>query len=558
MNKKKLRFTSILAYFALSLMVVFSLSGCGNSSSRSDDSSEELTSVNPSGIWLGTQTVLEKDADGNVVSDAFDMKTFIYDGRFYGISEGANIVFSGTYEMGSGGRMIVDGSENGNQSYKMYTISEGGTSWVNGIAVLNFIEKESFTGRFQNDAYQEGEMQARYSSLYEKGATLDSLTGDYSIDNMSITLDGNGIISGIKNSCNIIGEISVPDEDINIYKLDYTLSGDDCADKGGHYSGLGIVALDNNGVPYFFGLSNNDDNTRMDAIYLPLVDTPLSFKVAQIDNTISDLIGLHSGQKVSEKIKIFVDPDNWPSLVTEAMANLINPVQLWDKSEIENNGTDATNQEIMSMSDVVHFSTRKPALGREGEEISLENVNFTNADFNGMTFQLVTNYPENQETYIELKNMIFDGANMKNVRFASNQPIFHSYFENTNLEGSNITQGNWSPYIYNEDLARHYVPYADRPDISSDEYADSVNDFSGAWWDDGHRCGLDIGIYTSGRCTVNLLDSGLSYEEWKDGKWEAEKIVENIVANVEDLTDSGVELIKDTGSYFKGAISSLW
>lgn len=554
MNKKISRFTSILTYFTLSLMVVFALSGCSNSSPNT----EESASVNPAGIWLGTQTVLEKDADGNVLSDAFDMKAFIYDGHFYGLSEGANIIFSGTYEMGSNGRMIVDGSETGNQTYKMYTISEQGTSWVDGIAVLNFTEKESFFGRFQNDAYQEGEMQARYSSLYEKGASLDSLVGDYATDSMSIILDGSGTFQGSKNSCSISGEISVPDDQINIYKLDYTLSGDGCADKAGHYSGLGIIALDANSGSYFLGLSNNDDDTRMDALYLPQVETPLSFTVAQIDNALSDFIGLHSGQKISEKMTAFVDPDNWPNLVSKAMANLLNPVIWYDKSTIQDSGTDATNQEILSMSDVVSFSTRKPAPEREGEELSLENVDFTNSDFNSISFTTVIADSENSEIYTELRDMIFDGANMENVHFATNQPIFCCYLENTNLEGSNISDVNLSPFVYDDDFIPQYVPYSERPATSDDEYTPSYNDYSGAWWEDGHRCGLDLGLARSGKCTINLLDSGLTYAEWKDGKWEAEKIAENIASEVEDLAEGGVELVKDIGSYFMSFDAFQW
>ena len=375
------------------------------------------------------------------------------------------------------------------------------------------------------------------------------------------TIDRSGHISGSKNSCDISGEISVPDENINIYQLEYTLSGATCADKSGAYSGLGIIALDENSHPYFLGLSKNSDDTRMDGVYLPLDDTPISFTVAQLDNSVSDFIGLQNGQKISEKMKAFVDLDNWPNLVPEAMANLLNPVLLVDKLIIKNDGTDATNQEINSMSDVVDYSTQKPAPVRYGSEFSLEYVDFTGSDFNGIRFKPViddsTN--ENPEIYTELRNMIFDGADMENVRFASNQPIFYSYFENTNLQGSNISDVNWAPFNYPEqDFDRQYVPYYERPFTAIDQYDYSANDFSGAWWEDCHRCGIDIGLMPTGRCTFNLLDSGLTYEEWKSGKWEAEKIVERIEAGVEDLADDGVAFLKDTGSDVVNAVASWW
>ena len=533
---------SLVCLIAFISVLLPALIGCNSSSSYSGATSDEQTAINPAGIWLGTQSVIEKNAAGEVVADLFDMKTIIYDGQFFGISEEANILFSGTYEMGENGRMIVDGRDDGNHRYRTYTVSEGGTSWVNGIAALQFHDNGTFSGRFQNDAYQEGELQSRYSTLYEKGAALESLTGEYTSETMNLTIDASGQILGTKSGCELSGQISLPDENVNIYRLDYTLTAPasgGCAEKGGQYSGLGIVALDQEGSPYFLGLSHNSDASRMDGLYLSLHATPLSFTVASIDKAVSRFLGFNSGESVLQKILFLANLENWPFLVSDAVACLIIGPSLSQegiRNRLDGRG-DGSEQRITGMRDFRRWASSSGTYG-EGHYRYYDLGDFEKADFTNMYFSHLAD----GFIYTRVARMIFDGADMSNVEFDDAMPMEMCHFVNTNLEGSNISEANYNscPDPLEEFLLGNQ----------------SGNDFSGAWWEDGHRCGIDLGLMPEGACTANWIDTGLSYEEWKNGKGEVEKIAENVVEKVEDLADDGLSFAKDTGSSVVESISS--
>jgi len=501
------------------LLVVF-LFGCGDNSPPAEESL-----VSPAGIWLGVQTVVEKDVDGTVVTNAFDMKTIIYDGRYYGISEGANIVFSGTYEMGENGRMISNGLDGGEHSYKMYSLPNGGESWVNGVARLDFIEKQSFSGLFQNDAYQEGSMEALYSSLYEKGASLENVTGTFASDGYDLTIDANGAISGNKNNCEISGAVSVPNAEVNIYDLNYSLSGPSCI-KEGSFTGLGIVAVDSNNAAYFLGLTNNSDETKMDGVAYYLDDTPFSFTVARVDNSLSDFFGLEQGEKVSQKLMAAVNPDNWPSLVPMANAYLllasIDKQPLFDLTE--SNFTDEEQvfpEEVLGTYDAGYSDFHNiQTMGA--------NVNYSDSDFNELQIGIHSS---------GISSSLFNGADMENVDFIHGFWTEGCSFINTNLKGSNISSTTTRA------LTSFLIG----------------NDYSGAWWEDGRRCGLDISLIAGDSiCYKRIFDTGLTYAEWKRGKSDAEKAVEIIAEPIKDAVEKGVSFVEEGASSAVEYFTSWW
>lgn len=247
---------------------VFSLTGCSNGGSSTADTRAEVV---PAGIWLGYQEV--HDAFD---SQVFDMKTIIYDGSFYGISEGADIMYSGTYAMKNGRFLTADGANGTETSYKMYSIYEEGRPFARGITTLTISERDAMQGVFENDALQEGEITAYFSALSDKKPSLNNLTATVEQDRMAFTVDGSGTINGIKDGCTINGSFTVPQPEINIYAVSYALSGADC-EKSGNYAGLGIIALDENTDAYFLALSRNSDESRMDRIFYSLGKTPAEF-----------------------------------------------------------------------------------------------------------------------------------------------------------------------------------------------------------------------------------------------------------------------------------------
>jgi hypothetical protein len=68
-----------------------------------------------------------------------------------------------------------------------------------------------------------------------------------------------------------------------------------------------------------------------------------------------------------------------------------------------------------------------------------------------------------------------------------------------------------------------------------------------AWWTDGSRCAANsITI-----CLPKLVDNGLTYEEYLDGKTDLEKDIENAQATAEHLAE-------ETKSVVKNAWKSIW
>jgi hypothetical protein len=246
------------------LLVVLAFSGCMDSNNNDDTAALTTPTVNPEGLWLGYQEV--NDQAG---SNVFDMKTIIYDGRFVGISEDANIMFAGSYLMTADKYLIANGSEGSETSYKMYRIDDNGQPFARGVTSMIISEQDSLQGVFDNEALQEGTITAYFSPLYSKGASLSYLT-------LTGSVDATGTLSGSKDSCTLAGAITVPQSSVNIYDVNYSLSGLECT-KSGTYQGLGIVALDEYDKAYFLSLSTNSDESRMDHIFYYLPEIPARF-----------------------------------------------------------------------------------------------------------------------------------------------------------------------------------------------------------------------------------------------------------------------------------------
>ncbi|WP_139167522.1 hypothetical protein [Desulfuromusa kysingii] len=491
-----------------SILVFGCLSGCG-----SDNHGEEDAAVDPSGIWIGYQTSIEKDIDGNTVSNAFDMRTIIYDGAFYGISEDANIIYSGTYEMGSNGRMVSDGSEGGSHSYKMYTISDDGAHWTDGVAIIDFAEAESFVGIYQNSAYQEGELVSDYSSLYNKGASLDYVDGDHTESNVNIIIDSIGTISGTKNGCQISGVISVPNEEVNVYSLNYTLS--NCTEEGS-YTGLGIVATnsDDSSKTHFLGLTKHANESRMDGLGFSLESTPASFKIARLERTVRGWLGIENKDSFMAASLAYLKNIRLPEVIGSAHAAsvfggldaVVRFVLQYDLSDQNLRGVNFDSEEFESRGIYPEYNSSN------GDKW-YHHIDFSHSE---MVWS---------DIYVNLGVSTFEGADLSHAYL---QNPDHCIFINTNLEDNRNIE-----------------------DISASSVFE--NDFSNAWWVDGHRCGIDVSIISIGsnQCEDNWIDTGLTYEEWKSGKWEAEKVAENLVEELKDTAEEAENFIKDTGGTVK-------
>lgn len=483
----------------LFLFFVMLLAGCGGSSDTKTDTVNELS---PEGLWLGYQTVHEI-SNGAVVSNVFDMKTIVYDGRFVGVSEDANIFFSGSYKQNNLGNMYADSLGSDSETgYKMYSIDSGGAHWTDGIVRLSVVEKSSLEGSFYNKAQQEGEIESVYSSLSEKGASLEYIAADITSANYAMTIAVDGTVSGVKSGCTIDGTFRVPDAAINIYEMDYMLSG---CDKAGSYSGLGALAVSSDSQVYFTGFSVNSDETVMDGTLFYLDKTPEAFTVSATPSAVM-LFDAAAGYLYDYSEWYYVDE--------------------WDSS---------LNDKKYSFLEDHNFF--KYTVRYNNEYVIMYENSFKKSSFVGLNFK------ENN-VYGAFSNS-FVGANLKDVTF-NTEKCFPATFTFIGLISDEVYDYDDCGINFND------FSYANLEGTNLLDTQHTINDFSDAWWVDGSRCGLDVdGVSAEDECPLRFVDTGLTYEEWRAGKTEVEKAAENARDWAKEKAKQGKDLVEDVGK-------SLW
>ena len=466
---------------ALSSVMALFLAGCGSNSTESND--EVSQNINPAGIWIGHQHVLSENGKG-----AFDMKSIIYDGKFYGISEDAGLIYSGAYEMSTGKYLMANSLEDSNTSYKAYDINDNGKVFANGVTALSITQESHFSGTFANDLYQEGNLESVYSELYSKTSSLEYVQKTLDSENLKISVDENGLLSGTKKECVINGNLSVPDKSRNIYKIDFTLS--ECDDSG-VYTGLGIVALDSNNSAYFMSFATSSDESRMDVISYYLDNTPDEF--------------------IQEKEKR-------ASALIQVVAEILNPDHVQMNKDFSNkNARDF---------DWVNYSQRKDGYIYHNY-YKIRSYIYDSSNFSNFDFTLV----ENRTNHYYIKSNSFEGADFSSARFTNSGETTINFVENTfdnaNFEGSDIDKVKFKEVFL--------------------DFLHVDNKFSSAWWVDGRRCG----VLSDNECSSRLIDTDLTYEEYKSNKYEVEKLGENIIEKSSELAKDAKEFAESVGSEVK-------
>ncbi|PLX69263.1 MAG: hypothetical protein C0602_07560 [Denitrovibrio sp.] len=243
------------------ILLTISIAGCMGTS---DETSARSKPQSPSGIWIGTQYILN--------DSVYDMKSIIYDGRIIGMSEDAGVMFAGTYEMKEGRFLVSDGQPNSSTTYKLYDLYNNNNVFAIGMVGANVDQRNRIKGSFLNDANQEGEIDLSYTELYEKTVSVADIQGNWSTSRIDISIDEDGIIAGTLDNCAIDGEASTPEQGRNIFAINITLS--ECSNAG-FYNGLGTIIQDNSASTYFIALTSNSE--RMENFGFELDEMPTSF-----------------------------------------------------------------------------------------------------------------------------------------------------------------------------------------------------------------------------------------------------------------------------------------
>ena len=217
---------------------VLLFTACGGSGGGGTQSS---TTANSNGLWVGTQTV-----DGTT----FDTQYLIYNKEIVGYSIQGGVLFSGI------------GSTNGDNFTASYNLfdADTGNSVGSGDASGKIIEQSSISGTFTNSSGQSGTLNLSYENQYNNPSSIDYIANTYNLSTGTFTISSTGQISGKVNGCDVSGNISTPDSNLNVYNIDYTLSS--CS-YAGNYSGLGTIVYYPDSATYIFqaGMSNGSQMT---------------------------------------------------------------------------------------------------------------------------------------------------------------------------------------------------------------------------------------------------------------------------------------------------------
>lgn len=468
----------------LVLLFTLSFAGCmdlNGSSSSHDESDVE----NPSGIWIGSQSI--------VGTGVFDMKTIIYNGRIYGISEDAGVSYAGTYEMAESIYMVSDGREDSSTSYGLYDLYDNNNKFAVGLVSATVDEQNVFTGSFQNTAFQEGELFSYYSTVYEKSVSLSDISGEHATADMDITVSDEGVISGTIDGCDVTGDIYVPEEGKNIFDISMTMSG---CDNAGAYEGLGAVMLDDSDTPYFMALTAND--IRMEGVGFTLNAVPDSFVTAEALSY--ETVQAKAVESVSSRA---VEADTTSFATT--LTGVTHDNESYHRQDIYYNIADSSYQNS-------NFTLAKFYNGDTKEISSITNSNFSGSNFDSTLF--------GWEYNDYFANTKIDDSDFSNSTFSKESvTMYGSYTMHFSPKNTNFSNSSFDRINLNVDRSGN--DFSGTTIYNSDfTISGSNNDFSNTAFDQ----------------TTLTIDSGGSGADFTDARLDYVKEL-NIYSDV-DLTDT--------------------
>jgi len=232
-----MKLSKIIIMSVSTLFLTVFMSACGGSG-ESEGAKEVPLSVSANGLWSGTQVI-----DGL----SYDVQFITYDNKFYGYSQQAYSMFSGTSSL--------EGNTLTSNPY--YTYNGDGSYLTKGNLTANVVEDSSINASFTNGLNQSGSFNVAFDPSYYKPSSLTYIQDHYTSPSSDFTISAQGIIAGISNGCDIKGQVSIPNPFVNIYSINYTL--DNCLAKG-TYTGLGTITLDINNNAYFQAGMSNEEN----------------------------------------------------------------------------------------------------------------------------------------------------------------------------------------------------------------------------------------------------------------------------------------------------------
>jgi len=240
-QKKFVQFWRYFGLTALILLGVFSLLGSGGGAFDE----EPFPLQDPTGIWYGEYAYWDENSITRI-----PLKGVVWEGRWMLFSD--SVDYAGWDRLYEGYPVVVEQVAKGNFRFYIYNDFYS-VSYYEGLVFT----KDEISGFVDTDELILVGFVMDYSTLTEAGASLTAIDSNWTEELSSgmtttLSIDANGVINGSDtNGCVYNGTIQIPDERMNIYKIEINMSL--CGDLDGNYSGLGFIS-----GGFQFSVSNPD------------------------------------------------------------------------------------------------------------------------------------------------------------------------------------------------------------------------------------------------------------------------------------------------------------
>ena len=231
----------------VALASVTLLAACGGGSGGGSGGSQPVANQDPQGFWTGSSSA-------NYAISAVVLEN----GEFYSMFSSNGIAYGVDYGTGTVSGTSISGS------LKEFYIP---TNQVfDGSISATFSPKTSLQGSTQYSNGNSATFSTSYNASYETPASLSTLTGLYTGNYytgapVTMSISSNGVVSGSSTNCTFTGNAAPRPSGKNVYNVDLTFTGTQCAPGQGTASGIGVLNVVN-GVTYLYTAGLNPSKTN--------------------------------------------------------------------------------------------------------------------------------------------------------------------------------------------------------------------------------------------------------------------------------------------------------
>lgn len=236
---------------AASSFVLLAACGGGSGGGGGSNSSQPVANQDPQGFWTGTSS--------GSPAGTFSLGAVVLEnGEFYSMFSKNGFAYGIDYGTGTVSGTSITGNL---QEFYIPT-----NSVVSGSISASFSPKATLQGSTQYTNGVTATFTTTYDPSYDTPASLSNITGLYTGNYytgapVTMSISSNGVVSGSSTNCTFSGSVMPRPTGKNVYNVDLTFVGSQCAPGQGQASGIGVLNIVN-GSTYLYTAGLNPTKTN--------------------------------------------------------------------------------------------------------------------------------------------------------------------------------------------------------------------------------------------------------------------------------------------------------